>query len=135
MRNKPCLTLEDAKTIAAAAEAEARKHGWNVTIAVLDDGGHLLYLQRMDGTPPSTAEIATHKGRSAALARRSTKAMEDRIINGRVALIKMPGMLPVQGGEPIMAGGECVGAVGVSGVQSHDDAQIALAGIAALKTG
>jgi glc operon protein GlcG len=133
MRTKPCLTLADAKIITAAAETEARNNNWNVTIAVLDDGGHLLSLQRMDGTPPSTAEIATQKGRGAALARRSTKAMEDRIIAGRIALIKMPGMLPVQGGEPIMVEGECVGAVGVSGVQSHEDAQIALAGIAALK--
>jgi len=116
----------------AAGEAEARKNNWNVTIAILDDGGHVLLLTRMDGASPITSEIAVQKGRSAALARRATKVGEDRIAAGRVALLKMPG-LPVQGGLPIMVQGECVGGIGVSGVQSHEDEQVCSAGIAALK--
>ena len=98
---------------------------------ILDDGGHVLLLTRMDGAAPVTAQIAAEKGRSAAVARRSTKVSEDRIAAGRVVLLKMP-VLPVQGGVPIMVQGECVGAVGVSGVQSHEDEQVCNAGIAAL---
>jgi glc operon protein GlcG len=131
MKTKPCLTLEDCRRITTACEAEAKKHNWSVTIAILDDGGHLLLLTRMDGASPITAEIATEKGRSAAVSRRSTKVSEDRIAGGRVVLLKMP-VLPVQGGVPIMVEGECVGAIGVSGVQSHEDEQICNAGIAAL---
>jgi uncharacterized protein GlcG (DUF336 family) len=131
MKTKPCLTLEDCRKITAAAEAEAKKNKWNVTIAILDDGGHVLLLTRMDGAAPVTAQIAAEKGRSAAVARRSTKVSEDRIAAGRVVLLKMP-VLPVQGGVPILVQGECVGAVGVSGVQSHEDEQVCNAGIAAL---
>ena len=119
-----------AKPSSAACEAEAKKNNWNVTIAILDDGGHTLLLTRMDGASPVTAEIAIQKGRSAAISRRSTKVAEDRIAS-RPALIKMP-VLPVQGGVPILHQGECVGAVGVSGVQSHEDEQVAQAGVAAL---
>ncbi len=131
MRTKPCLTLEDCRAITAACEAEARKNNWSVTIAVVDDGGHVLLLTRMDGAAPVAAQIATEKARSAAVARRSTKVNEDRIAAGRVALLKMP-VLPVQGGVPIIVQGECVGAVGISGVQSHEDEQVCNAGIAAL---
>ncbi len=131
MRSKPCLTLEDCRKITAACEAEAKKNKWIVSIAILDDGGHVLMLTRMDGAAPVTAQIATEKGRSAAVSRRSTKVSEDRIAAGRVALLKMP-VLPVQGGVPIMHQGECVGAIGVSGVQSHEDEAICNAGIAAL---
>jgi glc operon protein GlcG len=131
VKTKPCLTLDDCKKMAAACEAEARKNNWNVVIAIFDDGGHILWLERMDGATPANAEIAIEKGRSAAVSRRSTKTWEDRIAAGRTALLKMP-VLPVQGGLPILVGGECVGAVGVSGVQSHEDEQIAGAGIAAL---
>jgi uncharacterized protein GlcG (DUF336 family) len=131
MKTKPCLTLEDCTKIVAACEAEAKKNKWNVTVAILDDGGHLLLLHRMDGASPVTSKIATLKGRSAAISRRSTKVGEDRIAAGRLALLKMP-VLPVQGGVPIMHQGECVGAVGVSGVQSHEDELVANAGIAAL---
>jgi uncharacterized protein GlcG (DUF336 family) len=135
MRTRPSLALSDCKVIAAAAEAEAVKHDWKVAIAVLDDGGHLLHFHRMDGATPANAEIAIEKGRSAAVARRPTKAWEERIAAGRVSLLRMP-VLPVEGGVPIMVQGECVGAVGVSGVQSHEDAQIAQAGIdAALRAG
>ena len=131
MNSKPCLTLEDCRKIGAAAEAEARKNKWNVVIAVLDDGGHLRWLEAMDGTTPFNSQVAVEKGRSAAVSRRSTKNWEDRVAAGRNAMLNMP-VLPVQGGVPIMVGGECVGAVGVSGVQSHEDEQIANAGIAAL---
>ena len=131
MNSKPCLTLEDCRKIGAAAMAEARKNKWNVVIAVLDDGGHLRWLEAMDGTTPFNSQVAVEKGRSAAVSRRTTKSWEDRIGAGRNALLNMP-VLPIQGGVPIMTGGECVGAVGVSGVQSHEDEQIANAGIAAL---
>ena len=131
MRSRPCLTLDDCRKITAACEAEAKKNKWIVSIAILDDGGHVLMLTRMDGAAPVTAQIATEKGRSAAVSRRSTKVSEDRIAAGRVALLKMP-VLPVQGGVPIMHQGECVGAIGVSGVQSHEDEMICSAGIAVL---
>ena len=131
MRSRPCLTLDDCRKITAACEAEAKKNKWSVSIAILDDGGHVLMLTRMDGAAPVTAQIATEKGRSAAVSRRSTKVSEDRIAAGRVALLKMP-VLPVQGGVPIMHQGECAGAIGVSGVQSHEDEAICNAGIAAL---
>jgi len=131
LKTKPCLTLADVKKIAAACEAEAVKNNWNVVIAVLDDGGHLLWLQRMDGATPANAEIAVMKGRTAAVSRRSSKNWEDRIAGGRMSILKMP-VLPVQGGLPIMHAGECVGGIGVSGVQSHEDEQIAQAGLNAL---
>ncbi len=127
MKTKPCLTLDDCKKITAACEAEARRNKWDVVIAILDDGGHLLMLERMDGATPANAEIAVQKGRSAAISRRSTKMWEDRIKDGRVSMLKMP-VLPVQGGIPVMYQGECVGGIGVSGVQSHEDEQIAQAG-------
>jgi uncharacterized protein GlcG (DUF336 family) len=131
VKTKPCLTLEDCKKIGAACEAEARKNKWNVAIAILDDGGHPLWLERMDGATPANVEIAIGKARTAAVTRRTTKTWEDRIAGGRLAMLGMP-VLPVQGGVPIMVQNECVGAVGVSGVQSHEDEQIANAGIAAL---
>ena len=130
MKTKPILTMQDCEKIQAAARAEAVKNKWNVTVAIVDDGGHLLSLIRGDGAAPVTAEIATMKAHGAAVARRSTKVAEDRIA-ARPALIKMP-VLPVQGGVPIMHDGHCVGAVGVSGVQSHEDEQVCNAGIAAL---
>jgi len=98
MKTKPILTLEDCEKIQAAARAEAVKNKWAVTIAVVDDGGYLLSLQRMDGTGPATAELASRKAHAAAVSRRSTKVSEERITGGRVALLKMP-VLPVQGGE------------------------------------
>jgi len=131
LKTKPCLTLEDCRKIGAAAQAEARRNNWIVVVAILDDGGHLLWLERMDGASPFNAQVAVEKGRSAAVSRRSTKNWEDRVAAGRNAVLNMP-VLPVQGGVPIMVGGECLGAVGVSGVQSHEDEQIAAAGIAAL---
>jgi uncharacterized protein GlcG (DUF336 family) len=134
MKTRSMLTLEDCKSISAAAEAEAKKNNWNVCIAILDDGGHLLHLARMDGATPANARIAVDKGRTAAETRRSTLMWEERIKSGRMSMLRMPGVLPVQGGLPIVVDGTCVGAVGVSGVQSHEDEQIAKAGIDALKS-
>jgi glc operon protein GlcG len=134
VKSRPCLTLEDCRKIGAAAQAEARKNNWIVVVAILDDGGHLLWLERMDGASPFNAQVAVEKGRSAAVSRRSTKNWEDRIAAGRNAVLNMP-VLPVQGGVPITVSGECIGAVGVSGVQSHEDEQIAQAGIDALLKG
>jgi glc operon protein GlcG len=132
MKTRSMLTLEDCKKISAAAEAEAKKNNWNVCIAILDDGGHLLHLIRMDGATPANARIATEKGRTAAETRRSTAMWEERIKSGRTSMLGMPGVTPVQGGVPIVIDGVCIGAVGVSGVQSHEDEQIATAGIDAL---
>ena len=131
MKNRPMLTLDDCRKITAAAEAEARKNNWNVCIAILDDGGHLLHLARMDGASPANARIAVEKGRTAAETRRSTMTWQERIAK-RPELLNMPQVTPVQGGLPIIAEGVCVGAVGISGVQSHEDEQIAAAGIKAV---
>jgi len=131
VKSRPMLTLDDCRRISAAAEAEARKNSWNVCIAILDDGGHLLHLIRMDGASPANARIAVEKGRTAAESRRSTAAWQERI-RTRPELLRMPEITPVQGGLPIMVEGGCVGGVGVSGVQSHEDEQIAKAGIDAL---
>ena len=132
MKTRPLLTLEDCLKISAAAEAEARKNNWIVAIAILDDGGHLLHFARMDGASPANAAIAIDKARTAAISRRSSGRWEQLITDGRTGMLNMPGILPVQGGMPIVADGICIGAVGVSGVQSQQDEQIAQAGIDAL---
>jgi uncharacterized protein GlcG (DUF336 family) len=132
MKTRPMLTLEDCRRISTAAEAEAKKNNWIVCIAILDDGGHLLHLVRMDGASPANARIAQGKGRTAAETRRSSAVWEERIKAGRNSMLGMPGVTPVQGGLPIIVEGICVGGVGVSGVQSHEDEQIAAAGIKAL---
>jgi uncharacterized protein GlcG (DUF336 family) len=133
MQTKPYLSQADCGRIGAAAAAEASAHGWAVTIAVVDDGGHLLWLQRLDGAAPVSSHIAPAKARTAALGRRESKVYEDMINQGRASFLSAPaleGML--EGGVPILVDGTCVGAVGVSGVKSSEDAQIARAGIAAL---
>ena len=125
--------MDDARIMAAAAEAEALRNNWAVAIAVVDDGGHVLWLQRLDGAAPISSEIAPAKARTAALGRRESKVYEDMINAGRAAFLSAPilkGML--EGAVPVMVQGQCVGAVGVSGVKSAEDAQIARAGIAAL---
>jgi glc operon protein GlcG len=132
MKNRPMLTLDDCRAISAAAEAEAARNSWNVAIAILDDGGHLLHLVRMDGATPANAEIAAMKARTAALTRRSSKMWEERVAAGRLSMLRMP-VLPVQGGLPIVVDGVCIGGIGASGVQSHEDEQICDAGIKALK--
>ncbi|MDD2919098.1 heme-binding protein [Rhodoferax sp.] len=133
MKTKPTLELADLKIMAAAAEAEALKNNWPVTIAVVDDGGHLLWLQRLDGAAALSAHIAPAKAHTAALGRRESKVYEDQINGGRSSFLSVPalsGML--EGGVPIMKDGHCLGAIGVSGVKSTEDAQVARAGIAAL---
>ena len=133
MKSRSSLDLADIKSIAAAAEAEAVRNSWAVTIAIVDDGGHLLWLQRLDGAAPISAHIAPAKAHTAALGRRESKVYEDMINGGRMSFLSAPaieGML--EGGVPIMKDGFCLGAVGVSGVKSNEDAQIAKAGIAAI---
>ncbi|NMM80965.1 hypothetical protein B2J86_08525 [Acidovorax sp. SRB_14] len=133
MKNTVELEWADVQTIAAAAQAEALQNQWAVTIAIVDAGGHLLSLQRLDGAAPLSAHVAPAKARTAALGRRDTKGIEDMINNGRTAFLSAPtidGML--EGGLPIMHNGQCIGAVGVSGVKAPEDAQVARAGIAAL---
>jgi glc operon protein GlcG len=132
MRNKPALTASDVHLMAAACRAEAEKNKWNVTFAIVDDAGFLLYLERLEGTGPITAEMATLKARTAAVTRRPTKAWED-LVKDRPAMMKFPDNMPIQGGVPILAQGDCVGAIGVSGVQSQQDEQVAQVGIAALR--
>lgn len=133
MQTKPVLSLGDVKRIAAAAEAEALANQWPVTIAIVDDGGHLLWLQRLDGAAPVSAHIAPAKAHTAALGRRESRVYEEVINQGRTSFLSAPtiaGML--EGGVPILVQGQCVGAVGVSGVKSNEDAQVAKAGTAAL---
>ena len=133
MKSTHLLEVADVKAIAAAAEAEAVKNQWAVTIAIVDAGGHLLWLQRLDGAAPISAHIAPAKAHTAALGRRESRIYEEIINGGRVSFLSAPdirGML--EGGVPIMKDGTCLGAVGVSGVKSNEDAQIARAGIAAI---
>jgi glc operon protein GlcG len=133
MQTKQILSLDDVKKIAAAAEAEALANNWAVTISIVDDGGHLLWLQRLDGAAPISAHIAPAKAHTAALGRRESKVYEDMINGGRVSFLSAPNLSGLlEGGVPVMVNGHCVGAVGVSGVKSTEDVQIAKAGIAAL---
>lgn len=133
MKTKYVLEQADIKAIAAAAEAEALQNSWAVTIAIVDEGGHLLHLNRLDGAPPISAHIAPAKANTAAMGRRESKVYEDVINGGRMSFLSAPyvqGML--EGGVPLMKDGQCLGAVGVSGVKSNEDAQIARAGMAAI---
>ncbi len=133
MKNTYFLEASDVKAMAAAAEAEAQRHGWAVSIAIADAGGHLLWLQRLDGAPPATARIAPAKANTAALGRRESRVYEEVINAGRYAFLSAPGLEGMlEGGVPVMRDGQCLGAVGVSGVKSSDDAQVARAAIAAL---
>lgn len=129
MRKKLVLTMEDVKKLFSAAEEEARRNNWNIVIAVLDDAGRMLGLLRMDGSRPGNDEIAIQKARTSALTQRPSKVFDDWICkNGRLSLLSFP-ILPVQGGVPIFIDGDCVGSIGVSGVLSHQDEQVALAAI------
>lgn len=134
MRQKFSLTSTEAHAIVTAAKLEAVKNNWKVSIGVVDEGGYLLHLERMDGATLPSPEIATMKARTAALSRVPTKYLED-VTKERTATLMFPGRLPVQGGLPILYEGECVGAIGVSGVKSPEDEQIASAGLAALAKG
>jgi len=126
--DKKVLNLDGARKVAAAAEAEAKKNGWNVVIVVVDDGGNLLYLQRMDGTQTGSIQVAIDKARTAQAFKRPTKVFEDAIAGGRTAILGLDGALPLEGGLPVKVGDQMVGAIGVSGVTSQQDGQIAKAG-------
>ena len=129
---KTVLTLEDAKRVAAAAEAEAQRNGWRVVIAVVDDGGHLLYLQRGHDTQFGSVETAIAKAHAAVAFQRPTKASEDAVLGGRLIHLALPGVIPAEGGVPLEIDGAIVGGLGISGVRSFQDGQIAAAGVAAL---
>lgn len=129
MYSKKALSLAEAKQIAAAAEIEALNNKWSVTIAVLDDGGNLLYLQRLDDAPVGSIVVAQEKARTAFLFKRSTKSLEEAVAGGRAVMLALPGATPIEGGFPLLNDGRVVGAIGVSGVQSAQDAQIAQAGV------
>lgn len=131
MLTKPILTLEDAKLIAAAAEVEARANNWSVAIAVVDDGGHLLYLQRSHDTQFGSVETAIMKANAAVAFKRATKTSEDAVLSGRLIHLALPGVIPAEGGIPVLRDGVVIGGIGVSGVRSFQDGQIAQAGLAA----
>lgn len=131
MKTLRILTLDDARRMATAAEAEARRSDWNVSIAICDAGGHALWLQRMDGAPLMSAQVAPEKARACVLSGKPSKVYEDMVNQGRIAALSMP-VVPLEGGEPIYFDGAVIGAVGVSGVQAGQDAQVARAGVAAL---
>lgn len=133
MASKPILTLEDARRVAAAAEAEALKNEWKVTIAVVDDGGHLLYLQRSHETRFGSVETAIAKAHMAAALHTPSKASEDAVQSGRLIHLALPGVIPAEGGVPLLRDGVVVGAIGISGVRAFQDGQIAAAGVNALE--
>ena len=132
MAGKPILTLEDAKRIAAAAQAEALRNNWRVVIAVADDGGHLLYLERDHDTQFGSVKTAMQKAHAAVAFQRPTKASEDAVQSGRLIHLALPGVIPAEGGVPLQIDGMVVGGLGISGVRSFQDGQIAAAGAAAL---
>ena len=125
---KKCLTLAAAKRIAAAAQQECVKNNWNMFIAIIDEGGNLMYLERMDGAQLGSQQVSIEKGRSALLFKRPTKALEDAVAGGRVVVLKLANAIPVEGGLPLIADGEIVGAIGISGGTSPQDGQVAQAG-------
>jgi uncharacterized protein GlcG (DUF336 family) len=131
MRNKPTITADDAHKMMAACKAEAAKNNWKVAIAITDDAGALWLLERVEGAGRITATVALGKARTAAMMGRPSKMFEERA-KERPGFLNFPDILPIQGGLPITAQGECIGAIGVSGVQSHEDEQVAKAGIDAL---
>ena len=126
------MTLAAAKLIAAAAREEASKNRWNMAICVTDDGGHTIYLERMDDTQVASAVVAQEKASTAARFKRSTKILEDAVLGGRSVILKLPSATPIEGGLPIVIEGQVIGAIGVSGGSSSQDGQVAAAGIAAL---
>ncbi len=131
MRMKPVLTLDDAKKMLAAGEAEAARNKWNIVIAILNDSGILVALHAMDGARPGNSQIAINKAMTSAMTQRSSKVFEDWVVEGRTSLLGI-GFVALQGGLPIIIDGECLGAVGVSGVASEQDEQVGLAAIKAV---
>lgn len=132
MTTKPVLTLDDAKRIAAAAEAEAALNAWRVVIAVVDDGGHLLYLQRGHDTQFGSVDMAIKKAQAAVAFQRPTKVSEDAVLSGRLIHLALPGVIPAEGGVPVLHNGQIIGGLGISGVRSFQDGQIAEAGLRGL---
>ena len=132
LADRKALTLAVAKQVAAAATAEAEKNNWNVVIAIVDEGGHLLYLERRDETQIGSIDVAVEKARTAVRFKRPSKALDDALTGGRMAILALPGALPLEGGLPIAVDGKVLGAIGVSGVTGQQDAQIAKAGVDAL---
>ena len=132
LADKKGLTLEAAKKVAAAAEAEAKKNNWQMVIVIVDDGGHLVYLQRLDDTQTGSVAVGIEKARAAAAFKRPTKAMEDALAGGRMAILGIPGFIPSEGGVPLMMDGKVIGAIGVSGGTAPQDGQVGRAGAAAL---
>lgn len=131
---KKVLTLEAVKKIATAAEVEAKKRGATVVIAIVDDGGHLLLLERLDDTQVASVEVGIGKARTAAIFRRPSKVFEDQVREGRVAALALPGATPLQGGVPILFEGKVIGAIGVSGNTPQEDEDIAKVGAASAAT-
>ena len=133
LMDKKGLTLEAAKKVAAAAEEEALKNKWTVVIAIVDEGGNLVYLQRLDETQIGSIEVAIQKARTSVSFKRPTKALEDAVITGgRTVVLSLPGAVPIEGGLPLAVDGKVIGAIGVSGVTAQQDGQIAKAGVDAL---
>ncbi|MDO8412235.1 MAG: heme-binding protein [Gallionellaceae bacterium] len=132
MATKPVLTLDEAKSIAAAAEAEAALNAWRVVIAVVDDGGHLLYLQRNHDTQFGSVETAIKKAQAAVAFQRPTKVSEDAVLSGRLIHLALPGVIPAEGGVPVTRDNQIIGGLGISGVRSFQDGQIAQAGLQGL---
>lgn len=131
LATKKALTLEAAKKIAAAAEQHARKNAWNVAIAILDDGGHLLYFEKMDGVQIASIEVSSRKAESALKYRRPSKAFVERAVK-EPGILVLPGAFPIEGGLPLVAGGEFIGAIGVSGGTPEQDGMTAQAGVEVL---
>jgi glc operon protein GlcG len=132
MRNQKTLSLTDAKAIASAAAAKAQKEGWNVVVAIVDVSGHLMYLERADGAQLGSVIVAQEKARTALMFKRPGKAFEDMVTSGKIHMMTLPGATPIEGGLPLTHGGEIVGAIGISGVTSQQDGQVAAAGAEAL---
>jgi glc operon protein GlcG len=131
---QPALRLEAATRIADAAQVEATRNKWNVVIAVVDGGGHLVHLRRMDNTQLGSVVVAEEKAKSAVLFRRPTKAFADAVASGRTGVLRLPGAIPIEGGIPLVVGEQVVGAIGVSGVTAEQDGQIAQAGVKAFSS-
>jgi len=132
--DRKAISLALAKEMVAAAEAEAARNSWNVVIAVVDEGGHLILLHRMDDTQSASVEVAQRKARTSAMFRRPTKMLEDAVKNGRTAVLNLAqDITPVQGALPVVSGGRVIGAVGVSGVNSDQDEQVAKAAVDLVK--
>jgi uncharacterized protein GlcG (DUF336 family) len=129
---KKAVTLELAKKIAAAAEVEARKNNWTVVIAIVDDGANLVFLERMDNTQIGSLEVAIQKAHTAISFKRPTKTYEDMVAGGRTAILGVPGIVPIEGGLPLIVDGQFIGAIGVSGGTAQQDGQVAKAGVEAM---